>query len=163
MAESYRTRLQKALAPCEDVFSTLPCELSARIISEMPPNSLARLALSSKALSVRVAVRVTEGELWAYWHVPLFKQACELRSLVCRRASQGSPPVASKEARCNALLSLLAGLKAIEPRAHLIVRLQALLARTFRGGATRGTTSCGRSEPCSASSSANAWQPAASR
>ena len=126
MAESYRTRLQKALAPCEDVFSTLPCELSARIISEMPPNSLARLALSSKALSVRVAVRVTEGELWAHWHVPLFKQACELRSLVCRRGSQGSPPVASKEARCNALLSLLAGLKAIEPRAHLIVRLQAL-------------------------------------
>ena len=120
-----RTRLQKALAPCEDVFSTLPCELSARIISEMPPDSLARLALSSKAMSSRVAGRVMDGELWASSHVPLFKKACELRTLVCRDSGT------SKEAhRKNALLSLLAGLKAIEPRAHLIVRLEALLDGT---------------------------------
>ena len=117
-----RTRLQKALAPCEDALSTLPCELSARIISEMPPDSLARLALSSKALSSRVAERVMDGELWASSHVPLFKKACELRALV----SRDPPPGASKEARYSALASLIDGLKVIEPRAYLIVRLEAL-------------------------------------
>ena len=76
-----RTRRQKALAPCEDVFSTLPSELSERVIAGMPPDSLARLALTSKALSSLVAVRVIDKEVWSA-PIELLQDASELKHAV---------------------------------------------------------------------------------
>ena len=143
-----RTRRQKALAPCEDVFSTLPSELSERVIAGMPPDSLARLALTSKALSSLVAVRVIDKEVWSA-PIKLLKDASELkhavRSLAFRahRCAFGVKKDAEDKEKAHHMgVALLARLKTMcSSREAVVVQLEQAVRDQNGEGLSYG--SCG--------------------
>ena len=115
-------RLQQASASAEGIFTSLPHELSARIIAEMLPGSLARLALSSKALSARVAERVTDKSLWDSLH-PLIQEASNLWSVVKNQHCDEN-----KGKQVETFMALLAHLKDVcTRRDRVILRMEAFL------------------------------------
>ena len=106
---------KKASASNDDVFTALPDDLSARIIAQMPPDSLARLALSSKALSTRVAGRVTDKALWDTL-VPLIQEASHLCTVVRNQDDEQY-----KGKQMDTFMALLAHLKDACPASDQVV------------------------------------------
>jgi len=123
-ARLQKTPTHASTASNEDMFTALPDDLSARVIAQMPPDSLARLALSSKALSTRVAERVTDKALWDPL-VPLVQEASHLWTVVHNQHDERY-----KGKQIDTFMTLLAELKVCTASDRLIVEMEAHLEVT---------------------------------
>jgi len=128
-------QLKKASASNDDVFTALPDDLSARVIAQMPPDSLARLALSSKALSTRVAERVTDKALWDTL-VPLIQEASQLCTVVRNQDDEQY-----KGKQMDTFMALLAHLKDVCPASDQVVLEMELHLRITTMDTTRWRSS----------------------
>ena len=107
------------------MFTALPHELSAKIIAQMPTDSLARLALSSKRLSTRVAERVADKALWDSL-IPLVEEANHLWTVVKNQQIDEY-----RGMQMDTFMRLLAHIKEVCPGTeHVIDRMEAHLLET---------------------------------